>query len=167
MIYHIYQNTKGRMPAVFDVLRQQPMTGPELRKLLWDEASGAGRGDFDYAFSLRTAEILKRAEAEGPEAVTILLDQAIRSENEHRFDHFEEEWTRVLWASGTQWREIAVRNCADDYSTWVLICWRDPLGAAEDMTLEDRRISEAALLEHLPELATGAVAPSEILSLAE
>lgn len=152
MIYHFYRNTKYRMPAVFDVLREQPMRGAELKKLLWDDGSGPVRENFDYAFALRTGEILKRAKAEGTDSVTVLMDQAFRFQNEHRFDHFEEEWTRVLWAAGDQWREIAVRNCADDYSTWVQICWRDHLGTSEDIILEDRRISEAELLEQLPEL---------------
>ena len=153
MIYHIYRNTKYRMPAGFDVLREQPMEGPELKAILWDDATGPVRENFDYAFALRTGEILKRAMVE-PDSVTIVLDQAFHLENECRFDHFEEEWTRVLWAAGDQWREISVRNCAEDYSTWVQICWRDHMGTSEEIILEDRRISEPELLEQLPELKT-------------
>lgn len=154
MTYHFYRNTKTQMPAVFDVQREQPVTGPELRKLLWDGPSAPVRENFGYGFALQTAGILKQAEAEGSDSVTILLDQAVRSENEHRFDHFEEEWTRVLYASGAEWREISVRNCADDYNTWVQICCRDHLGTAEDTTIDDKGISVRDLLEHLPELCS-------------
>ena len=158
------------MPKEFWLESDHELSGEALREAIWEKSGQLRRENFRFTYPHRMAEFLKAARTEtgngaDTEYVTLVLDQECRSENEHRFDHFEEQWTRLLLVRGGMWKFMAVRNCEDDYNTWVQIYYGDHLsdtaggiqtgleaGAGGCLELEDARISEAKLIEKLPEI---------------
>lgn len=158
MHYTLHINSRTRKPTTLALDAPYPVSDAELTAWILDGENTRTIGtlkrdeydrDYDFAFTYRMPAHFCEADNAAEEAVTLFFDQMHHSENWHRFDHFREQWTRILLLTPEDWKYIILRTCEDDYDTWTQLFYGDRKACGDRIAAP--KMKEIPVLEAEPE----------------